>query len=119
MIDKFIVEPLSKHHDREMEEAQPPDQIDMISRAHRVTHRVHSGNVAAAWLGLVETDGAGAVFTFAFPTEPKVGYVVEYTPNLAGESRWTEVQRLVGDGIERVIRSPLQESGFFRVRQTP
>src|SRR6185503_19461804 len=31
----------------------------------------YSANVAASWLGVAETNGIGAVFTFAFPTTSK------------------------------------------------
>jgi hypothetical protein len=76
-------------------------------------------NVAASWLGWVQTNGGSPEFVFAFPTSRNTTYTVEHTPGIEPGSTWTTWQIIPGDGIEKVIRQPLAGRGFFRVRRSP
>jgi hypothetical protein len=76
-------------------------------------------NIAASWVGFVETNGLAPVFTFAFPTATNALYTVEHAPTLNPPVNWTTLQTVPGDGIEKVLQQPLAGSGFFRVRRVP
>ncbi len=73
-------------------------------------------NMAEPWLGW--TSFADLSFSLAFPTTTNATYTVEATESLTAPN-WRPVSEAPGDGIEKIVRQPMAERQFLRVRKSP
>lgn len=74
-----------------------------------------TANMAEPWLGWPSF--ADLSFNLAFPTTTNATYTVEATDSLAAPS-WRPVNVVPGNGIERIVKQPMSERQFFRVRRS-
>ena len=71
--------------------------------------------MAEPWLTWVNPSDLS--FNLAFPTTTNTAYAVEATASLATPS-WQPLTLIQGDGVEKIVKQPMQERHFFRVRKT-
>lgn len=74
-----------------------------------------AANMAEPWLGWINPSDLS--FNLAFPTTTNATYAVEASASLATQS-WQPLTLIPGDGVEKIVKQPMQERHFFRVRRT-
>jgi hypothetical protein len=76
-------------------------------------------NAPAQGIFFLQTSGLSNSFVLAFATTNNATYTIEQVDTIGGAANWRHVQTCTGDGFEKAITGPLEQSGFFRVRKEP